>query len=238
MKVRIGVSCGITYTKRGAAFNHLDIGYTKSLLASEALPLVMPVLQDPTLVDKVLDQVDGLLLSGGVDLSPLLYGEHLMDASYRYDKRRDANDLLFYRAARKRGMPILGICRGHQLINIAEGGTLYQDIPSQVDTKILHSASPEQQDMEHMISITPGSELFQALGTEELLVNSVHHQAVKDLADTLKANATAPDGIIEGFEGTQGGWLLGVQFHPERLSDQSEFQGLMKYFVEVAGRER
>ncbi len=93
MKVRIGVSCGLMYTQR-AALNHLDIGYSKSLLANDALPLILPILQDPALVDKVLDQVDGLLLSGGADISPLLYGEHLMKASYRYYERRDTNDLL------------------------------------------------------------------------------------------------------------------------------------------------
>ncbi|NLL23655.1 MAG: gamma-glutamyl-gamma-aminobutyrate hydrolase family protein [Tissierellia bacterium] len=236
MNVRIGVSCGTSSSPRAELF-HLDIRYSKSLLASGALPLILPIVHNHALVDRLLDQVDGLLLSGGVDISPHLYGEHLLKPSYQYDKKRDQFDLLLYRAARKRKMPVFGICRGFQLINVAEGGTLYQDIPTQVKTSIHHQSTSEQ-DMEHLIQVNRSSELFQILKKDEVMVNSIHHQAIKELARTLRASAVAPDGIIEAFEGKEGGWLMGVQFHPERLTEQEEFRELIEYFVDVARREK
>lgn len=234
--MRIGITSGLA-KKYGESLNHLDIGYARSLLNQGALPLVLPIPKDPSLIPRALDVMDGLLISGGADISPFLYGEHPMSSEYKYIARRDHAELLYYREAKRRGMPILGICRGLQLINVAEGGTLYQDIPTQVGKEILHSDPPTYVGMEHHISIDKESELYRILGKEKLLVNSIHHQAIKELGENLTITAKAPDGIIEGIEGTQENWLLAVQFHPERLLEREDLQKLFAHFVEVARRQ-
>ncbi|MBI6545199.1 MAG: gamma-glutamyl-gamma-aminobutyrate hydrolase family protein [Cyanobacteria bacterium NC_groundwater_1444_Ag_S-0.65um_54_12] len=168
----------------------------------------------------------GLLFSGGGDVDPCHYGESLLNMTVRIDADRDAFELPFLRTAVKAGVPVLGICRGMQVMNIAMGGSLYQDLPTQQPAALEH-----RQGSYHEIRLEPASRLATLAGCQTIEVNSWHHQAVKSpsgLAHGLRATAYASDGIIEGCEPEPGcfsGYLLGIQWHPERFrpEDHPEF---------------
>lgn len=164
----------------------------------------------------------GLLLSGGGDFDPGFFGEVPHPALGTVDYERDCWEITLITKARREGLPILGICRGMQAINIALGGSLYQDLPSQypVSGKGLvehHQSAPGDQ-VTHRVKITVNSLLHQVVESTEIWTNSHHHQAVKETAPGLKVTARSEDGVIEGIEGKNDHFLLGVQWHPERLS--------------------
>lgn len=187
--------------------------YSQAVAAAGGLPMMVAVL-DPALAGSYVETADALLLTGGVDVDPQRYGAPPSPSLGAVDERRDAFELALYRAFRGAGKPILGVCRGHQLINVAEGGTLHQHVPA-VEGAWQH----EQRDIRgapiHEVSLTPGSALAAALGAERVRVNSYHHQAIDRLGQGLTAVAHASDGLIEAVEGRSGAFLLGVQWHPE-----------------------
>ena len=139
------------------------------------------------------------------------------------------------RRAVETGLPVLAICRGIQLLNVALGGTLYIDLPTETDSPVVHRASDRPQDGVHRVTVTRSSRLFDITGLETATVNSTHHQAVKDLGKGLVVSATADDGVIEGIEMPEHPFLLGVQFHPERLivDSANPFSGLIPEFVRI-----
>ncbi len=187
--------------------------YSQAVASAGGLPIMVAVL-DPALAPAYVDTADALLLTGGVDVDPQRYGAAPSPHLGAVDERRDAFELALYRAFRQAGKPVLGVCRGHQLINVAEGGTLHQHVPA-VDGAWQH----EQKDIRgapiHEVSLAPDSALAAALGTERVRVNSYHHQAIDRLGEDLVAVAHASDGLIEAVEGRSGAFLLGVQWHPE-----------------------
>lgn len=209
-------------TDQGRERVALNAAYAHGLIAAGLAPLVVPPLLDPAHAPDVLDAVAGLVLTGGEDVDPARYGEARHAKLEETDGARDLVELALYRAARERRLPILAICRGIQLVNVAEGGTLYQDLPSQHPSPVAH-AGPRAQ---HALRVEAGSLLERAVGNPAN-VNSRHHQAVKALAVTLRAVAWAEDGVIEGVElpdaGT--GWLLAVQWHPEDDVETGLFEG-------------
>jgi microsomal dipeptidase-like Zn-dependent dipeptidase/gamma-glutamyl-gamma-aminobutyrate hydrolase PuuD len=193
--------------------------YFLSVWRAGGVPLLIPTLTDIEALDTVIASIDGLLLSGGIDVNPLFMGEEPVPELEDVDTLRDENEFLLLRLAVNRQLPVFGICRGHQLINVAFGGTLYQDIKSQLTTPaIKHVQSAPREQPTHTVRLvdTP-SRLRHILATDTLLVNSFHHQAIHRLAPGFITVASSPDGIIEAMEHT-GKEIFSVQWHPEALS--------------------
>jgi len=174
------------------------------------------------------------VLTGGEDVDPARYGEQRHEKVRSVNVARDATEAALVEEARARGLPVLAICRGIQILNVALGGTLVQDIPSQCHTDIDHDEEGARNSRTHEVSIEPGSLIAGAVGTEHLSVNSFHHQSVKRVADGMKVTARSPDGVIEGIESTdEKWWVMGVQWHPEEMTDSAEpwDRGLFKAFA-------
>jgi putative glutamine amidotransferase len=191
----------------------------------------------------VLDVLDGVLLTGGGDIDPVLYGEERHPTVDDAEPGRDEFELDLARRAMESDMPLLAICRGAQVLNVAAGGTLVQDIPSAIETELTHTLKDPKDCIAHAIRITRGSRLHEALGTGvdaacSCRVNSRHHQSVGMLGRDLVASAVAGDGVIEAIEAPRATFCLGVQWHPENFWRTGEFKPLFDAFVEAARRRR
>jgi putative glutamine amidotransferase len=196
-----------------------------------------PVLLPPTFqidVEQLLDAVDGLVLTGGVDVDPQHYGENPRPQLGTIDPKRDDFEIKITKEALRRGKPILAICRGHQVLNVAAGGTLIQDTTSQVPEALKHRQNAPTYYPSHTVRVQEGSRLHGIFGKGELGVNTFHHQAVKDLGEGLVATAWAPDGVIEAMELAGDTFVLGVQWHPERMID-GEMLKIFKAFIAALG---
>jgi putative glutamine amidotransferase len=214
---RIGVT-GVTRNVSGADRVSLNAAYVLAVLRAGGVPLVLTPLVGVDHNPEILDAIDGLVLTGGEDVDPVHYGHERNLNLGDVDPVRDAFELALFRDARTRGVPILAICRGIQLVNVAMGGTLWQDIPSERGSDLNHRPASPRDDRTHPVDIVPGSRLAAALRTTRCEVNSFHHQSIRDLAAGLKVTANAPDGEIEGVEGRpEDPWLLAVQWHPEEF---------------------
>lgn len=187
--------------------------YSQAVVAAGGLPLMVSNL-DLEVVDDYLDVADGLLLTGGADIEPRLYGAEPHPQLGLVDPERDAFELALYRGARARRIPVLGICRGIQLINVAEGGTLHQHLPALPGT-IQHEQVNKGSALIHAVRLEPTSCLARALATVTVYTNSFHHQGLERLGSNLRAIGQSSDGVIEAIEGTGDSWVLGVQWHPE-----------------------
>ncbi|MGH7548710.1 MAG: gamma-glutamyl-gamma-aminobutyrate hydrolase family protein [Gemmatimonadales bacterium] len=207
----------------------LNAAYVRALTRAGLVPLVVPPLLNPEDACAALDRVQGLVLTGGADVEPARYGAQPHAKLEDTDTARDAVEIALITGARARRLPILAICRGIQILNVALGGTLYQDLPSERPSEIDHS----DQRSRHGLRVAPGSLLHHTLGTAETTVNSRHHQAIRDLAPTLRATAWATDGVVEGAEPATGPdpWMLAVQWHPEDDVEDALFRG----FAEAVG---
>jgi putative glutamine amidotransferase len=182
---------------------------------------------------------DGVVFAGGVDVDPSRYGARKAHPSVEVDEARDSTEFAVFEKARAGEVPILGICRGMQLVNVALGGTLHQDIPSEHPSTVVHNVParhPERRD--HTVKIEPGTRLARIAQAKELAVNSRHHQAIEHLAPGVRVAAVAPDGLIEAFESAGSGpWLLAVQWHPENLIHDEPSRRIFAEFARVV-RER
>jgi putative glutamine amidotransferase len=205
--------------------------YVEALRRAGAVPVLIP--PQPENAAELVDDLDGLLLAGGDDCDPSVYGEERHPTVAPMDPRRQANDLSLARAARERGIPTLGICLGVQVMNVAAGGTLIQDIASEVDTDIDHASQPSDRHR-HEVLIEAGTQLAGILGARELNVNSSHHQAIGRVAGPLRVTAHAPDGVVEGLEDPSHPFYLGVQWHPEDMAREESATSLFGAFVEAA----
>lgn len=194
--------------------------YIYSIQKAGGIPLILPTVQQEESASEQILRIDGLICSGGNDINPLLFGEEPHAKLGFVLPDRDEYELKLIRLAYSARKPILGICRGIQVINVAFGGTLYQDLCAQRPDRVLkHSQSSRRDFAGHTTDIVPGTLLQQILGVPSLPVNSFHHQAVKDPAAGFVINATARDGIVEGIEYAGEPFVLGVQWHPELLVD-------------------
>ena len=196
----------------------------------------MPNLADKDLLRALYEQLDGLLLSGGGDVDPAHYGETVHEKCGSIDAARDTAELRLTRWVVEDGKPLLAICRGVQVVNVALGGSLYQDIEAQVSDSLTHTWYPEypRNCRSHAVALEPGTRLAQILEAESLSVNSLHHQALKDLARPLIVSARASDGIVEAVESCSHPFLMGVQWHPEDLApDDARQQSLFDWLVEA-----
>lgn len=208
---------GITATYIGRHRRSFDTRYSDAILAAGGLPLILPPLSDAADAAAQLSLIDGLLLTGGHDIDPELYNEGKLPACGEPDRRRDDAELELILQARELDMPTLGICRGIQILNAAYGGTLYQDIPSQYDSWLDH-ARKEDEIHAHTVDILGCTPLDSIYGTDSLSVNSLHHQAVKDVAHGLEVCAVSDDGLTEALWDPRAKFILAVQWHPELMT--------------------
>jgi putative glutamine amidotransferase len=184
---------------------------------------------------------DGLVLGGGCDVDPRRYGETTRaDAGVELDEGRDTTDFALFQKASEAGVPILGICRGLQVINVARGGTLVQDIPSERPASLTHQKPPRQKTrLDHDVEVRPGTRLAGIAGRPAIAVNSRHHQAIGEPAPGLQLSANAPDGLIEGIESAESeGWLVAVQWHPENLAGDPVSRNLFGEFARAVKQGR
>lgn len=216
-----------------------DIEYAECVVRAGGTPLLFPCVADPEAVAAAVAVADGILLTGGGDVVSLLYGEEPHPASKLQDPTRDEMELAVTRRALERGLPILGICRGAQVLNVALGGTLLQDIPSQAPGACKHYSEGLETVLLHTIEIEPDTLLSRVLQTTSMAVNSWHHQTVNRLGAGLRVNCRARDGLIEGVEAADGRPILGVQFHPEECAAKyPRFQLLFDWLVREAAARR
>jgi len=216
----------------------LTAAYVTALESAGLVPLIVPPLSNDRAAAAVLDSVSGLVLTGGEDVDPARYGEQRHEKVRSVNPARDATEAALVEEARARGLPVLAICRGIQILNVALGGTLVQDISSQCGTDIGHDEDGPRDSRSHEISVEPGSLIAGALGAEHLSVNSFHHQSVKRVADGMRVTARSPDGVIEGIESTdKRWWVMAVQWHPEEMTESPEpwDRGLFKAFARQLG---
>jgi putative glutamine amidotransferase len=230
-KPLIGIGSDVAHKEgeRDRAFVYTT--YVDSLRRAGAVPVLIP--PQPENAAEILDDLDGLLLAGGDDCDPAVYGETAHPTVEPMDPRRQANDLTLARAARDRGIPTLGICLGVQVMNVAAGGTLIQDIASSIDTDIDHASEPADRHR-HEVLVESGTQLAGILGARELNVNSSHHQAIGRVADDLRVTAHAPDGVVEGLEDPAHPFYVGVQWHPEDMPRENSAAALFGAFVAAA----
>jgi putative glutamine amidotransferase len=215
----------------------LNSAYVRSVLAAGGVPIMLSPLMGPSYAARALDGVDGLVLTGGEDMDPAWYHADPHPRTNPPSRERDLFELGLFAAARQREVPILGICRGIQVVNVALGGTLWQDLPSERPGAVDHYPEAARSERTHLVRLQPGSLTASALGGNEVRVNSFHHQAVRDLAPKLVATGWTEDGLIEAVESLPGQpWLLAVQWHPEEMHNEvrSPDRGLFRALVERA----
>ncbi len=219
---------------RGNEFGDMSISlserYFNALLHAGALPLVLPPTEDKTVLAELVRRADGVMLSGGDDVLPGIYTDDPPASLVSKvgpcpdGGRRDLRELLLVQEVFRQRKPLLAICRGHQVLNVALGGTLFLDIPSQVRTTTNHRQMDRRCEVVHEVALTPGSLLAKITGKQKLGVNSTHHQAVAQVAPCLEVTGVSNDGVVETLELKPGDdwlpFLLGIQFHPERLADR------------------
>ena len=210
----IGISCSRSDT--GATL--LTATYTEAVVRAGGVAVVLPTVGSAGEAERLLDILDGIIFSGGEDVTPAWYGESVWNETVYVDSLRDRSDSLLARAALASGKPILAICRGAQLMNVMLGGSLYQDLPTQLGTAVKHGGGAH-----HPIGLAEGSVLRELFGVDSILVNSYHHQAVKDLAPGLTVTARSADGLVEAYKTSR---IWAVQFHPEKMLKAGEEQWL------------
>jgi gamma-glutamyl-gamma-aminobutyrate hydrolase PuuD len=224
---------------QGADRMRLSANYIRSSEGAGLVPIGVPPLSDPARAADIVRISGGLLLTGGEDVDPALYGEAPHVTVIGTNPLRDATELALLAAAREQRRPVLAICRGIQLLNVAMGGTLVQDLPSQRPSDIRHDQPHDREARTHEVSIVPGSKLAAATRDTAITVNSYHHQAVDRLADGLRLTATASDGVIEGAEADDPDWwVVAVQWHPEDLTNDTRSwdRGIFRAFAEQVAR--
>jgi putative glutamine amidotransferase len=208
--------------------------YIQCLEAAGTAPIIIPLLEHEEALRAIYEQLDGLFLAGGVDVDPSLYGEAPHPRLGDVNRHRDHVEITLLRWALEDGLPVLAVCRGIQVLNVAAGGTLYQDIEAQVPNAIRHNyhkIKPRNY-RAHEVTVEPNTRLSEVMGTRMVRVNSLHHQAVRDVAPGFRVTARAADGVIEGIEQVNGHFVVGVQWHPEALAEEdAAMQALFDTFI-------
>lgn len=233
---RIGIS-GVVRTWDGADRTGVNAAYVRAILAAGGVPVVLSPLIGPSMAGRALESVEGLLLSGGEDIDPTWYGEIPSPHVDPPSRERDLFELALFAVARQRELPILGVCRGIQLINVALGGTLFQDLPTERPGPVDHRADGARDRRSHRVRLLQQSRAALALGTDAVSVNSSHHQGIKELAPGLIASGWTDDELIEAVESAPGlPWMLAVQWHPEEMHAERDApdRGLFTALVDAA----
>lgn len=236
MRPIIGLTTFSETNGKNSTFNSINYNYIRSVLMAGGTPILIPVTSCDECIEDYIKLVDGIIFTGGEDLSPLYYGENPIKEINSICAERDEYELKLFKKVYGTNLPILGICRGMQLINVALKGTLYQDINVQIPNSLGHSPKDIKSDvLYHSVKIEKNSILFNIFEDYDIKVNSFHHQSVKELGEALKVSAFSQDGIIEAMENASPNsqCIIGVQWHPEGLVVRHEkFLELFNYFVE------
>jgi putative glutamine amidotransferase len=234
----IRASGNVKVTPQGEPPQHemaLGLKYLHAIESAGGIPAVVPPLRGEAL-DGLLARVAGVCLSGGPDLDPESYGERRHTRTGPTERGLDAFELELARAADARRLPILAICRGLQVLNVARGGTLHQHLPDTVGSRISHRQERPGAQLTHWVALEPSSRVSELMGRRRAKVNSFHHQAVARLGDGLRVTGRASDGTVESVEATDREFVLGVQWHAECLVDRAEQAALFAAFVDAARR--
>jgi len=214
----IGITPDYVEPEGGAPRYELKLSYADAVLRAGGLPMVLPYSDDPYVIEQYVDRISGLLVTGGAfDIPPEMYGEVAREGMGITKQPRSSFELLLMQAALKRNLPVLGICGGMQLLNVALGGTLVQDILREVENARDHEQQHDRSQPAHPVEVRDGTLLSEALGKGQIMVNSTHHQAVKQPGPQVVVSAVASDGVVEAIEGKDFVFALGVQWHPELL---------------------
>ena len=218
----IGVSMSITVkTSPERAF--VNSTYLNAIQQAGGVPVALPAQLSPRSWERLAARLEGILLTGGGDIDPTLFGETPHPTLSDVSPMRDTFEATAARWALEHGVPLLCVCRGLQVLNVALGGSLYQDVGTEPGTQLEHSQKGPRDEPTHKVKVTPGSRLAEVMGADEVEVNSMHHQAIKTLGRGLTASAWAPDQLVEGVElPTSDSFVLGVQWHPEGLIEHSD----------------
>lgn len=223
-------------SNNGFKYSGIPLTYSDAIERAGGAPVLIPLHLSEETLRSIYSRIDALLLAGGVDVHPKEFGEDVMDFCGEIDTARDETELRVTRWALSDGHPIFGICRGIQMLNVAAGGSLYQDIPAQLETDLSHNyrKGDPYNLRAHPIEFAPGSRVAEWFGTTMMDVNSLHHQSLKQVAPGLHVTARAPDGIVEAVESNDDRFIVGVQFHPELLDDDPRMAKLFEAFVKSA----
>jgi putative glutamine amidotransferase len=222
----VGITCEtLQATEKNGARQSLNRAYVWAVERAGGVPVILPTTAEPEVISRYLGVVDGLLLSGGADVNPACFGQKPHPQLGEVDVDRDATELPLIQQAVAQDVPIFAICRGIQSLNVALGGTLYQDLPSERPSAIHHQQrelSIPRDQFSHSVRIEAGSQLHEIVGADEMRCNSFHHQALRDVAPGLVVTAYAPDGVIEAAEHPNKHYLIAVQFHPEETAPHDD----------------
>lgn len=229
----IGILCDIDKdAKKDSPRYFVKSNYVSAIREAGGVPLIIPPLKDENDLTKSLNLIDGLLIPGGDDIDPKYFNEKPHPSITLTDPEIMEFQLEFCRKAIGKDLPVFGICAGHQIINIACGGNIYQDIPSQYSNPIKHKRDEdEKQDPTHNIKIERSTKLYNIFQKDEILVNSTHHQALRDIAEGFIVTARSEDEIIEAIESKKHNFVIGVQWHPENLYKEDKL--FLKLFEQM-----
>lgn len=217
--------------------SYVSNGFVKGVQHAGGIPFIIPI-SDPSLAEEYISKIDGLILAGGQDVSPYLYEEepHLkLGQTY---PERDRFEVALIKEAHKRRIPIFGICRGLQILNVAFGGSLYQDLTAQYEAlSILHAQKTKPSSATHTVTVVENTHLHTVIG-EKAYVNSYHHQAVKELAPIFTVSAYSVDGVVEAIEAMEDGQsMLAVQWHPETMIEDTTMSSLFRDFIQRSTKQ-
>ncbi|CAH2212195.1 gamma-glutamyl-gamma-aminobutyrate hydrolase family protein [Tepidibacter aestuarii] len=234
MKPIIGITT-FWEEKAKKSYDSVSHNYIKSVYSAGGIPVLIPLVEDEKVVNNYLKSVNGIILSGGEDVSPLIYGENPMEKVQLICEQRDIFEKELFLEALRLNIPVLGICRGLQVMNVALGGTLYQDINTQIENSLGHyQKDTPVNNLYHQVKIDNESILFDIFDEEKISVNSFHHQSIKKIGNNLKETAWSVDGVVEGIEHISKDFAVGVQWHPEDLATKyPDFLKLFKALVQA-----
>lgn len=245
MKPVIGITCNYDYRDAVGIASHmgpetqdwqfLAADYVNAVQESGGIPLLIPHCENPESILGMLDRLDGLLFSGGCDVDPLRYGERAKSYCGTLFPRRDEEEILLVRTAIEKKLPMLGICRGLQIMTVALGGSLYQDLGKEAKGEEHFTIMYPRNAVTHEAKLKEGSRVAEVFGKDVIGVNSFHHQSVKTVPENAAVTAESPDGIVEAVEFTDGhSFTVGVQWHPEMMYDSAEQKKLFRALIEAA----
>lgn len=234
----IGLSASLITIDSGPYFGRersfIGRDYILAVEKAGGIPIVLPVITDFSELHRVVQWVDGIILSGGHDVHPFNYNEEPQRLLDSVSVERDRFDFELVKLSKELKKPLFGICRGLQLINVAFGGTLHQDIPSNLPNSAQHSQKSKPDIAIHTVDVKENTKLHQMIEETEITTNSFHHQSVKDLAPNFIANAKSKDGLIEGIEMKGDDFIVGVQWHPEMMiENHPRMQKLFTSFINI-----
>lgn len=237
----IGISTGRKEGENGQTHWYgTPFSYIHAVQRAGGIPLLMPPVFSEDQILALLERLDGVLIIGGGDLDPNLYQGETHPRVYGIEPERDAVELMLVRSVLKTSKPLLGICRGVQVMNVALGGTLYSDIADQKPGAIKHDYYPDfpRNTLAHAVEIEAQSRLAQMLGGTQFEVNSLHHQGIREVAPSLRVTAHAPDGLVEAVEVEGHPFAIGVQWHPEWLQEHAPQRALFSAFIRAASQRK